>query len=97
MDEPLEMWEVSRNRVRDGAFEMGPNEFVRIELGCVAWEAVKAQARSRAQELLHKDAAVLVDVVPHDEDRPVQALEQQAQESDNIRRADVPVAEKPGV
>jgi len=85
MNEPLEMRKIRRNRVRNGAFEIGPNELVRVKFGGITWEAVKAQARSRAQELFHEDAAVLVDVVPHNEDRPVQALKQQAQEPNDIR------------
>ncbi len=40
---------------------------------------------------------MLVDVVPHDEDRSIQTLEQQAQESDDIRGADVPVTKESGV
>ena len=40
---------------------------------------------------------MLVDVIPDDEDRTAQPFEQQPQESDDIRRADVPVAQKPGV
>jgi hypothetical protein len=45
---------------------------------------MKAQARSRAQEFFHEDAAMLVDIVPDDEDRSSQALEQQSQESNDI-------------
>lgn len=91
------MWEVGRNRIRDGSFEVGPNEFIGIELGRVAWEAVKTQTCGGAQELLHEYAAVLVDIVPHDEDQPIQALEQQAQESNDIRGADVAVTKESGV
>lgn len=97
MNEPLEMRQIGRNRVRDGTLEIGPNELVGVEFGRIARETMKAQARSRAQEFLHEDAAMLVDVVPDDEDRSAQALEQQAQESNDIGRADVPVAKKPGV
>lgn len=97
MNEPLEVRKVRRDRVRDGALEIGPNELVWIELRGVAWEAMQAQTSSRAQELLYEDATVLVDVVPNDEDRAIQPLEQQAQESNDIRRADVPVAQEPGV
>lgn len=85
MNEPLEMRKIRRNRVRDGALEVCPNELVRVELGGIAREAMKAQTRSRAQEFLHEHAAMLVDVVPYDEDRSAQALEQQTQESNDIR------------
>lgn len=40
---------------------------------------------------------MLIDVVPHDEDRPIQALEQQAQESDDIRGTDITVTKESGV
>lgn len=97
MYEPLEMRKIDRNRVRDGTLKIGPNELVRIEFRSVAREAMKLQARGRAEEFAHEDAAMLVDVVPDDEDRPTQAFEQQAQESNDIRREDIPVAKKPSV
>ena len=97
MDEPLEVVEFGRNRVRHGTLEIGPHELVWIEFGGIAREAVKAQTRGRAQELAHKDAAVLVDVVPHDEDGSGQALEELSQESDDIWGADIAVAQEPGV
>jgi hypothetical protein len=85
MNESLEMREIRWDRVGDSALEVGPNKLVRVEFWGIAREAMEAKARGRAQELLYEDAAVLVDVVPDDEDRPVQPLEQQAQESNDIR------------
>ena len=67
MYEPLEMRKIRRNCIRDGAFEIGPNELVGIEFWRVTWETMKTQARSRGQKFPHKDAAMLVDVVPDDE------------------------------
>jgi len=75
MNEPLEMRKIRRDSVRDSTLEVGPNKLVRVEFRGIAREAVEAQPRGRAQELLHEYAAVLIDVVPDDEDRPVQALE----------------------
>ena len=84
MNESFEMRKVRWNRVRNSALEVSPHEFVGVEFRRIAWETVKLQARSRAQKLLHEDAAMLVDVVPDDEDRPAQAFEQQAQKSNDI-------------
>jgi len=78
MNEPFKMRKVHWNRVRNSALEVSPHEFVGVEFGRIAREAVKLQARSRAQEFTHEDAAVLVDVIPDDEDRPAQPFEQQA-------------------
>ena len=78
------MPKVGRDGVGYGSLEIGPDELVRVELGGVAREAVKAQSRGRAQELAYKHAAVLVDVVPHNEHRSLQALEQQAQKPNHI-------------
>lgn len=97
MDEPFQVPQVSWDRVRDRAFEVGPDELIRIKLGRVAREAMKAQPVGCAQEFADQDAAMLIDVVPDDEYRPPQPLEQLAQESDDIGRADVAVAEELGV
>ena len=85
MNEPLEMPEIRRDCVRNAALEIAPNEFVRVELGGVAREAMKLQTGSRAQEFAHKNTAMLVDVVPDDEYGAAQTFEQEAQESNNIR------------
>ncbi len=76
MNEPLEMSEIRRDGVCNTALEIAPDEFVRVELGSVAWEAMKLQAGSRAQEFAHKNAAMLVDVVPDDEYGAAQTLEE---------------------
>jgi hypothetical protein len=97
VDEPLEVPEIRRDGVRNAALEIAPNEFVRVEFGGIAWEAMQLQAGSRAQKLAHEDTSMLIDIIPDDVHRTPQTLEQQAQESNDIRRPDVPVAQKSGV
>ena len=97
MDEPLEVMEIRRHGVGHSPLEIAPDELIWVEFGCVTREAMEAQSRRCAQEIADENASVLVDVVPDDEYWAAQTLEQQAQESNDIRRPDVPVAQKPGV
>ena len=76
MDEPFEMMEIRWDGVGYGALEIAPDELVGVEFGSVTREAIEAQSRSRAQELAHENAAMLVDVVPDDDRWAAQALEQ---------------------
>lgn len=78
MDEPLEVMEIRRHGVGHSPLEIAPDELVWVEFGRVTWEAVEAQSRCRAQEIADENAAMLVDVVPDDEHRAAQPLEQQA-------------------
>lgn len=76
MNEALKMCEIRWDSVGDSAFKIGPNEFVWIEFGRIAWEAMDTQPPNHSQELAHNSAAMLVDIIPYNKNGAVQAFQQ---------------------
>ena len=97
MQEPFEMAIIMGNTIGQGAFEVGPDEFRRIEFGSVTWKAVDMQSRMTEKELLSRTALVRSAVIPEQYHRSAQMFEQMPEELGHLGRADVFVPIESGV
>jgi len=64
VDEALEMLQILRSTVGQSAFEMIPNELVRIDIRRIPWEAMDVQARVPLEKRANRRPLVLIDAVP---------------------------------
>ena len=89
MKQPLELLEVARDTVGHGAFEVVPDELVRVEFGCVPRKAIRVEPRMRLKEVLHQRAPVLAAAVPEEDHGTTEMAEQLLKELDDLGRPDV--------
>jgi len=97
MQEALEVIQIGRSAVGQGAFKMVPNELVRVELGSIAWEPEDLKTRMLVQEGPDDLPLVGCTVVPQQHHRTAQMLEELPEELNHLGRLDVLVAVEPGV
>ena len=97
MDELLEMTQIPRRAVGHGPLEMGPDELVGVELGGVAGEAFRLQARMARQVVADHDRPVRLVPVPQQNHRTADLPEKLAQELKHLEGADVLVGVEAGV
>ena len=97
MKESFEMAVIFRNAVGQGALEIGPDEFRRVEFGGVTGKAVDMQSRMAEDELLGRRAFVWSTVIPEQHNRSAQVLEQMPKELGHLRGADVFVSIESGI
>ena len=72
------MPEIRRHGVCNASLEIAPNKLIRVEFRGVTRETMQLQTGSRPQKFAHEDAAMLIDVVTHDEHWATKTFEQQA-------------------
>ena len=91
------MVEILRGAVDHGTLEMVPDELVGIELGCVAREALRLQARVLRQEEPDGDSAMRAIAVPQEDNRPADVPEQLPEELDDFEEADILIVMETGM
>ena len=89
MQEPFEMAIIIGDAVGQGALEVGPDEFRRVEFGGITGKAVDMQSRMTEEELLGRCAFVRSAVIPEQYHRSAQVPEQMPKEIGHLGRADV--------
>ena len=97
MEQVLEVCEVIRRAVRHSSLEVVPDEFVRVELGCVAGELLHTKPGMHEEEVTDQDAAMRTAAVPEEHHGAAKVPQQLPEELDHLDRADVLVAMEPGV
>ena len=97
MQKSLEMAIVMWDAVGQGALEVCPNEFCRVEFGGVTRKAVDMQSRMVEEELFGRSTLVGSAVVPEQHHRFAKLLEQMPEELGHLGRTDVFIPIESGV
>ncbi len=93
----LKMVEIFRETVRQGALEMVPDKFVRIEFRGVSRKAIGAQPGIGVEKLLDRSSLVRLAIIPEEDHGTPQVPEQVAKELDHFRGTDVLVGVEPSI
>ena len=79
-----ELGEIVRSKVFSGMADMGPNELHRIEFRRTDWKRVNMQTRLRLNEVLNQASLMNRMVVPDQNHRTCQALQDLLKEQDHV-------------
>jgi hypothetical protein len=85
----LQLTEIFCCAVRQVILHLGPDEFVRIDLGRVRWKAMRSQSRIPPQEGQHVPALMNRAAIPEQFDRASQMTKEMAKKHDDFRPSDV--------
>jgi len=97
MQESFEMTIILRDTVGQRALEVGPDEFRRVEFRGVTRKAVDVQSGMSGKKNFDRASLVRLAVIPEQDHRPPQVLEQMAEKSRHLGGADVLVAMEMGI
>lgn len=89
MNEPLEVSQIAGNTVGQGAFEIRPNELIRIEFGRISREPVDVEPGMSAEKFLGHLPPVRLAVVPEENHLSAKVTQELAQKSRHFWSLDV--------